>query len=166
MYIYWKNWKNITQPTLFLEMGQTAPKTAHSGLFSLTICAFEFYPLFTSDISIIYMVNNVKLWTIYVQSVLNYALLICTLSCQIFFILFPEPALDWHQKEPIYNLNRGVDQGHAPVPLAERPVKLRPVNIARPARATRRPESWACMVVGGLHEISMHQPCKIPTLAN
>ena len=31
--------------------------------------------------------------------------------------------------------------------------------------------SWACMVVGGLHEISMlnismHQPCKIPTLAN
>ena len=78
---------------------------------------------------------------------------ICTIGTQLcatnmyfelsnfFFILFPEPALDWHQKEPIYNLNRGVDQGHAPVPLAERPVKLRPVNIARPARATRRPES-------------------------
>ena len=77
----------------------------------------------------------------YVQSVLNYALLIiCTLSCQFFLILLPGPALDWHQTEPIYNLNRGVDQGLAPVPLAERPVKLRPVNIARPARATRRPE--------------------------
>ena len=63
----------------------------------------------------------------YVQSVLNYALLIiCTLSCQFFLILLPGPALDWHQTEQIYNLNRGVDQGLAPVPLAEGPHEVAP----------------------------------------
>ena len=189
MYIYWKNWKNITQPTLFLEMGQTAPKTAHSGLFSLTICVFEFYPLFTSDISIIYMVNNVKLWTIYVESVLNYALLIiCTLSCQFFLYYFVGLHLIGTKRNQYIIWIAAWTKGL---------LQCLWVSRARPARAhtdltsflsrlsmsktTTRPHpcrevgeglqlsmqgGWRLTYEISMLNISMHQPCKIPTLAN